>query len=91
MGHPPTPLTVAQGFVLLLLWNSWTSYTWLGNQARADLGLIRAGTIVAMAATFVAAQVIPDAWRHGAVTTDAPLTLAYVVLTALHLNAPAER
>ncbi|SCF11615.1 Low temperature requirement protein LtrA [Micromonospora coriariae] len=89
MGHPPTPLTVAQGLImLLLLWNSWTSYTWLGNQARADLGLISAGTTVAMGAIFVAALVIPDAWRRGAATVDAPLTLAlaYIVLTALHLT-----
>ena len=88
MGHPPTPLTLAQGLILLLLlWNSWTDYTWLGNQARADLGLIGAGTIVAMAAIFVAALVIPDAWRQGADRVDAPLTLAlaYVALTALHL------
>jgi hypothetical protein len=60
---------LAQGLILLLLfWNSWTSYAWLGNQARADLGLISAGTTVAMAAFFVAALVIPDAWPHGAAT-----------------------
>jgi low temperature requirement protein LtrA len=89
MGHPPTLLTLTQGLILLLLfWNSWTSYAWLGNQARADLGLISAGTTVAMAAFFVAALVIPDAWPHGAATVDAPLTLAlaYIVLTALHLT-----
>jgi low temperature requirement protein LtrA len=89
MGHPPTPLTLAQGLILLMLfWNSWTNYTWLGNQARADLGAISAGTTVAMAALFVAALVIPDAWRHGAVTVDAPLTLAlaYIALTAVHLT-----
>lgn len=86
MGHPPTPLTLAQGLILLLLfWISWTSYTWLGNLARADLGLIRAGTAVAMAAIFVAALVIPDAWRQGVGMVNGPLTLvlAYVTLTAL--------
>jgi low temperature requirement protein LtrA len=88
MGQPPTPLTLTQGLILLLLfWISWMTYSWLGNQARADIGLIKAGTILAMAATFVAALVIPDAWRPGNGTVDARLTLAlaYVSLRVLHL------
>jgi low temperature requirement protein LtrA len=50
-------------------------------------GLIRVGTLVAMAAIFVAALVMPDAWRRGNGTVDAPLTLAlaYIVFRALHL------
>jgi low temperature requirement protein LtrA len=82
MGHPPTLLTLAQGLILLLLlWMSWTTYTWLSDKARADVGLIGGGIVVAMAAVFVAALVIPDAWRHGR-DLDAPLilALAYVVL-----------
>ncbi|HEY2674135.1 MAG TPA: low temperature requirement protein A [Rugosimonospora sp.] len=88
MGHPPTFLTLAQGLILLLLlWMSWTIYTWLGNQARADVGLVPAGTVAAMAAVFVAALVIPDAFRHAPGTVDAPLTLAlaYIVLRILDL------
>src|SRR5262245_42593767 len=88
MGQPPSPLTLTQGLILLLLfWVSWMTYSWLGNQARADIGLIKAGTILAMAATFVAALVIPDAWRPGNVAVDARLTLAlaYVSLRVLHL------
>ena len=89
MGQPPTPLTLIQGLILLLLlWMPWLTYAWLGNQARADVGLIRAGTLVAMAAIFVAALVIPDAWRHVNGTVNAPLTLAlaYIVFRALHLG-----
>jgi low temperature requirement protein LtrA len=88
MGRPPTPLTLTQGLILLLLlWMPWLTYAWLGNQARVDLGLIRVGTLVAMAAIFVAALVIPDAWRRGNGSVDAPLTLAlaYIVFRALHL------
>jgi low temperature requirement protein LtrA len=60
MGNPPTPVGMAHGFLLLmLLWISWSNYTWLGNQARADAGVIRTGTLVGMAAIFVAALVIP--------------------------------
>ena len=89
MGHPPTSLTLAQGLILLLLfWISWTNFTWLGNRTRVDVGPVSAGATPAMAAIFVAALVIPNAWRHGAATTQAPLTLAlaYIVLTALHIT-----
>jgi low temperature requirement protein LtrA len=88
MAQPPTPLILAQGLILLfLLWWAFESYQWLGNQARADVGLIRAGMFVAMAAIFVAALLIPDAWRPGSRAVDARLTLAvaFVVLRALHL------
>jgi low temperature requirement protein LtrA len=88
MGRPPTPLTLARGLILLLLlWMAWTTYTWLGNQARADVGLVPAGTVVAMAAIFVTALVIPDAWRHGNGALDAPLilALAYIVLRGVDL------
>jgi low temperature requirement protein LtrA len=86
MGKPPTFLSMAQGLlVLVILMLSWESYTWLGNQARADRGLIRAGMVIAMAAIFVAALVMPDAWQHGR-ETNAPLTLAvaFIVTRAVH-------
>lgn len=88
MGRPPTPRTMAQGLVLLLLfWMAWTTYTWLTNQARADIGLVPAGMIMAMAAIFVAALATPNAWRSGNGTLDAPLilALAYIVLRVLDL------
>ena len=88
MAQAPTPTTLARGLLLLLwFWYAWTCYTWLGNRARADVGLVRAGMTVAMAAIFVAALVIPDAWHHGSGPVDAPLTLAvaYLVMRALHL------
>ncbi|MFC6023294.1 low temperature requirement protein A [Plantactinospora solaniradicis] len=89
MGQPPTFSMMVRGLLLLvLLWFSWAAYTWLGNQARADVGLVRSGTLLAMAATFVAALVIPDAWRTGEGVTDAPLTLvlAYIVLRGVQLS-----
>jgi low temperature requirement protein LtrA len=89
MGHPPTPLSLARGLILLLvLWMSWTPYTWLSDQARADLGLVAGGILVAMAAVFVAALVIPSAWRNGRETVDAPLVLAlsWIVLRGTHLG-----
>ncbi|MEU8214082.1 low temperature requirement protein A [Micromonospora sp. NPDC049044] len=88
MAGSPTALTLAQGLLLLLLLlYSWGPYTWLGNLVRADVGLVRAATLVAMAATFVAALVLPDAWRQEPEVLDPPLTLAlaYVVVRAVQL------
>jgi low temperature requirement protein LtrA len=56
-------LGVLQGMILLaLLWWTWCAYAWLGNQARADTGIVRAAMAVAMAALFVVALTIPEAW-----------------------------
>jgi low temperature requirement protein LtrA len=39
-----------RGLVLLaLLWFAWSSYAWLGNQAHADEGVVRAALLVARA------------------------------------------
>ncbi|GAA5193584.1 low temperature requirement protein A [Rugosimonospora acidiphila] len=86
MNQRPTPLTLTQGFIdLLLLWISWLTYAWLHNQARADIGVIRAGTTTAMAAVFVAGLAIPSAWGStGKITSPLILALAYITLRALH-------
>jgi low temperature requirement protein LtrA len=88
MAQAPTRAVLAQGLLLILwFWYAWTCYAWLGNRTRADVGLVRAGMTVAMAAIFLAALVIPEAWRRGDGTQGAPLTLAlaYIVVRALHL------
>ncbi|MGW3614509.1 low temperature requirement protein A [Micromonospora sp. NPDC005163] len=88
MSARPAPVTLVQGFlVLLLLWIAWLVYSWLGNQARIDVGLIRAGVTVAMAAVFLAALVIPDVWESGpaALGPRLILVLTYIVLRVIHL------
>jgi low temperature requirement protein LtrA len=66
-----------RGLVMLaLLWWAWCSYAWLGNQARADEGLLRAGLIVAMAAMFLVALAIPEAWGGAGAGLDAAVLLA---------------
>ncbi|MGR6319814.1 low temperature requirement protein A [Micromonospora soli] len=87
IGRPPTPVAMAQGLLLLvLLWFAWSSFAWLGNQTPADVGVVRAGFLVAMAALFVAALVMPQAWSPGP-GLDGPLVvaLAYVLLRVVHL------
>ena len=63
MVHAHAALGVIQGLlVLALLWWTWCAYAWLGNQARADTGVVRVAMAVAMAALFVVALTIPEAW-----------------------------
>jgi low temperature requirement protein LtrA len=54
MAHEHTAHGVLQGMLLLaLLWWTWSGYTWLSNQARADEGILRIAMVVAMMAIFV--------------------------------------
>jgi hypothetical protein len=71
MAHAHSAQGVLQGLLLLaLLWWTWSAYTWLGNQARADEGLLRAAMAVAMAAMFVVALTIPEACHLGSEALD---------------------
>jgi len=83
---------VLQGMLILaLLWGTWSSYTWLGNQARADEGLLRVGMVVAMATMFVIALTIPEAWRDAPGGLDGPMVLviAYLLVRCVHLTVYA--
>jgi hypothetical protein len=83
MAHEHSGHGVVQGMLLLaLLWWTWSAYAWLGNQARADEGVLRAGMAVAMAAIFVVALTIPEAWHDAPGGLDGPLVLvgAYLVV-----------
>jgi len=88
MAHEHSALGVLQGLLMLaLLWGTWSGYTWLGNHSRADEGLLRAGMIVAMAAMFVVALTIPEAWHDGPGGLPGPLVLvcAYLLVRWVHL------
>jgi low temperature requirement protein LtrA len=42
MAHEQSPRGVLRGLLILAsLWWTWSAYTWLGNQARADEGVVR--------------------------------------------------
>jgi low temperature requirement protein LtrA len=92
MAHEHSGRGVIEGLLLLwLLWWTWAAYSWLGNQARADVGLTRAVMAFAMAAVFVVALTIPEAWHDLAGGLDGPVVLvcAYALVRALHLVAYA--
>jgi low temperature requirement protein LtrA len=88
MAHGHSGHSVLQGLLLLaLLWWTWSAYAWLGNQARADQGVLRAGMAVAMAAIFVVDLTIPEAWQDAPGGLDGPVVLvgAYLVVRCVHL------
>ncbi|HVE73941.1 MAG TPA: low temperature requirement protein A [Mycobacteriales bacterium] len=83
---------VLRGFVLLaLLWWCWCSYAWLGNQARADEGVVRGAVVAAMAALFLVGLAVPEAWGDtgGGFHTPLALALALAFVRLLHLSVYA--
>ena len=73
--------------LLALLWFAWSQYAWLGNQARADEGMLRVAMIAAMGAMFVVALAIPEARTTTAGGLFAPFVLAacYATVRVRHL------
>src|SRR5437762_1853777 len=52
--------------ILAALWWAWASYAWLTNTVDPEVGAVWGAMLVAMAAMFVAALAVPDAFdRHG--------------------------
>jgi low temperature requirement protein LtrA len=89
IAHEHTANGFLQGMLLLaLLWWTWSAYTWLGNQARADEGLVQLGMFGAMACIFVVALVIPEAWHDAPGGLNGPLVLvaSYVLVRVIHLT-----
>jgi low temperature requirement protein LtrA len=88
MAGDPTVRGLGRGLVLLaLLWFGWSSYAWLGNQARADEGLLRVAMLAAMGALFVVALAIPESYEDKPGGLFAPFVLAacYATVRIAHL------
>jgi low temperature requirement protein LtrA len=89
MADTHSALGILQALIVLaLLWWTWESYAWLGNQAPADQGVVRVGMSVAMIAVFIAALTIPEAYDdlpggwHGPLV----LALAFILVRVIHLT-----
>ncbi len=92
MVHAHDAVGILQGLLLLaLLWWTWCAYAWLGNQARADTGVVRAAMAVAMAGLFVVALTVPEAWHDAEGGLYGPLVLvgAYLIVRCVHLSVYA--
>jgi low temperature requirement protein LtrA len=88
VAHRLTLVGVAQGLVIMaLIWFGWSAYAWLGNQARADEGPLRVSMYLAMAAYFVAALTIREAFGDlpGGLRGPVVFVVAYAVIRLAHL------
>ncbi|GAB3162062.1 low temperature requirement protein A [Myceligenerans halotolerans] len=83
--HHFGPPSIARGLlVLALLWFTWSSFTWLGNQGRADRGAIRVAVMGAMVLMLLVGVAIPAVWdSHG----DLPGGVAPALVFAVCLGA----
>ena len=74
--------------IVLLMWWSWIGYAWLANVASPDQATMKALMLVAMAAMFLIALCIPEAFDDSAGGLLAPLVLAvcYLVFRLMHLG-----
>lgn len=86
MEHSVGGRTIMEGLVALaLVWFGWCAYTWLGNQAKADEGLLRLAMIVAMGGMFFVAISIPHAFdEHG--NAALILAVAYLIVRFVHVG-----
>lgn len=81
-------IAVLQGLVILaLIWWSWTSYTWLANQAHADRGVVRIGIVLAIALMFIVSLVIPETYHDlgGGLFAPMVFVVAYVAVRLVHM------
>ena len=85
MEHHVGGQSVLEGLITMsVIWFGWCSYAWLGNQARADEGLLRVAMIVAMAGMFFVAISIPHAFDERS-NAAIVLVAAYSVVRLVHI------
>jgi low temperature requirement protein LtrA len=84
----PTAGGLVRGvLVLAIMWWAWVGYSWLGNVVRADEGLSRVVMFAAMAALFVGALTIPEAFidEPGGLSGPKVFAVCYFVVRLAHL------
>jgi low temperature requirement protein LtrA len=79
----PTWSGLGHGLLILgVLWWAWAAYAWLTNTVDAEVGAVWGAMLVAMAAMFVAALTVPDAFgSHGVL-----FGVAFLIVNAMHLT-----
>ena len=88
MAHHPTYGSAGRGLLVLgVLWWCWVGYAWLGNVVKADEGACRVAMLAAMAAMFVIALAVPEAFDDAPGGLSAPYAIAagYLVLRVIHI------
>ncbi|TCO52106.1 low temperature requirement protein LtrA [Kribbella antiqua] len=88
MAHDLNWHGVLRGVLLTgVLWWSWIGFSWLCNLVKADEGSIRGVVLLAMAAMFLIALAIPEAFHDlpGGLPGPVVIACAYFLFRALHL------
>jgi low temperature requirement protein LtrA len=93
LSDDPTWSGLGHGLLILAaLWWAWAAYAWLTNTLDAGLGVVSGTMLVAMAAMFIAALAVPEAFgRHGVVFGVAFLIVNVMHLTLYALGARGDR
>jgi low temperature requirement protein LtrA len=93
LSDDPTWTGLGHGLLILAaLWWVWAAYAWLTNTVDPDVGAVWGAILVAMAAMFVAALAVPDAFgRHGVVFGVAFLIVNVMQLALYALGARGDR
>jgi low temperature requirement protein LtrA len=82
MADDPTWEGLVRGLLILAaLWWAWTAYAWLTSSLDPDEGAARIAMFAAMAAMFVVALAVPEAFGANAVIFG----VAYLVVRVLHI------
>src|SRR5439155_19164449 len=83
LSDDPTWRGLGHGLLILcVLWWAWAAYAWLTNAVDPGVGAVWAAILVAMAAMFIAALAVPEAFgRHGVVFGVAFLIVCVMNLT----------
>jgi len=82
LSDDPTWGGLGHGLLILgALWWAWAAYAWLTNTVDPGEGAVWEAMVVAMAAMFVAALAVPEAFgRHGVV-----FGVAFLIVNVMHL------
>ncbi|GLW94159.1 low temperature requirement protein A [Actinokineospora globicatena] len=88
MAEDPTWLGLLRGtLVLAVVWWCWVGYSWLSNLVKADEGTARTAMLAAMAAMFLIALAIPEAFDDlpGGLSGPVVFAFCYLLVRAVHL------
>ena len=93
LSDDPTWGGLGHGLLIVgALWWAWASFAWLTNAVHSDEGAVLGAMLVAIAAMFVAALAVPDAFgRHGVVFGIAFLVVSIMRLALYALAARGDR
>ena len=82
LSDDPTWGGLGRGLLILAaLWWAWAGYAWLTNTVNPDEGAVWGAMLVAMAAMFVAALAVPDAFGHHALVFGT----AFLIVNLMHI------